>query len=260
MSTMSTKKLILVSLVSTAFAAATMVKANSVILYQDAFSAPAGGFPAGSMVTGGEFEANTSPQSFLAAYSPLVQIGGGFTTFCASVNDNFYTTLPYTYGLSQMDNDPNVPLTMGAAYLYSLFGKGLLNYDYLNIGAGPGGTTRVQDAGLLQAALWQFLGGQSWPGDPFDPTTNPYYLQAIAHLGAGAYNPSAGSFDVSIMNLTVPIGSGGYDGPTGFEPEGSIAQAQMVLVAPDGGSTVLMLGGAMTVLALVGARCRKLAA
>src|SRR5271166_1894057 len=105
---MSTKNLILVSLVSMALGASTPLKADSVVLFQDAYSAPSGGFPAGSQVTGGEFYATTSPSSFLANYSPLVLIGGGFTTFCASVNGDFFTTLPYDFSLTQMDNNPNL--------------------------------------------------------------------------------------------------------------------------------------------------------
>jgi len=247
---MKTNHVILMALVSLAAATAPQLMADTVVLYQDAYSAPNG---AGS-ASGGEFSAITLPTSYLADYSPLALFnaggGFGFDTFCVEVGVDFYPGVTYGYTLGQSLSSPAIPLTEGAAYLYYEFATGKLNYDYLNTPAsGPGGTDRIQDAGLLQAAIWEFEGGQIWSGDPFT-TGNYYYQLALGEFGgslAAADAASAGAYGVDVLQLWNPPGS---DVP---------AQDQLVYVpVPDGGSTVLMLGMGFSLLSLVGLRYRKL--
>jgi hypothetical protein len=134
--------------------------------------------------SGGEFTAVTSPGTFTGNYTSESALnfgnGLGFEAFCAQVDVQFNTAQTYNYTLSQSMplNNTTQPLTMGAAYLYSLFatGNASLGYDYVD----P--TTRFTDAGLLQPALWELEGGQTRSGDPFSPS-NPYYTLALSEFG-----------------------------------------------------------------------------
>ncbi len=224
--------------------AAQKISAQTVTLYQDSYSYPVGTAGGNS---GGEFNAITSPGSFTGNYAPQATLnignGLGFETFCVQVDVQFNPTQTYNYGLSQnMQLDSaNQSLTMGAAYLYSLFATAnpVLGYDYVD----P--STRLADAGLLQSALWDLEGGQSWSGDPFNPATNPYYQLALSELGglANADAASGGAYGVDILTLT--------------DNNGNPAQNQLVYVGsavPDGGSTFLLLG--LGICGLVAARLR----
>ncbi len=142
------------------------VRANSVVLTQDAYSYD----------VGGEFNAVTSPDNFLPYYSPLAVVGNGFQTFCIETAVEFSPGNTYSYTLSSSDSQGR-DLTQGAAFLYDEFGHGVLpNYDYADAGA------RQSDAGALQAAIWWFQGEQTWAGYP-SPTDNIYYEFAINTLG-----------------------------------------------------------------------------
>ncbi len=225
------------------------LQADTITLYQDAYSYPVG--TAGGS-SGGEFNAITAPTSYLgngytAQTAFNIGYGAGFETFCMQVAVEFNPTQTYNYtlGQSMMLGNSVQPLTQGAAYLYYLFATGnpLLGYDYVN----P--ANRLADAGLLQAAIWDLEGGQGWSGDPFNPSTNPYYLLALSNFGglAGADAPSNGSFGVDVMLLT--------------DANGAPAQDQLVLVGvPDGGTTVMLLGLGFGGLALAGRRFRSIAA
>jgi hypothetical protein len=222
--------------------------AQQIILDTDAYSYPVG--LAGG-VSGGEFNAVTTPASYLGNYSPLTSFnignGVGFETFCVQVSLNFNVNQAYNYTLSQgiQLGSTAQPLTLGTAYLYYLFATAspTLGYDFVD----P--ATRLADAGLLEAAIWDLEGGQSWSEDPFDPATNPYYNLALNNLGglSGATAASDGAYGVQIMNLV--------------DDNGALAQPQLVLTSgsvPDGGSMVALLGMGVGGLALFGRRCRKL--
>jgi len=231
---MKTRNVILMALVSMTAATAPQLMANNVNVDWSAFST----------AVAGEFNTYTTPDNFLPNYAPVAIVNHGFATFCAETDVNFQPGQNYYYTLSQSDGTHG-QLSLGAAYLYFLFGKGWLpGYDYLNI---PGGS-RVADAYQLQAALWYLLGGQSYGGYPNVLLgLDPYYNLAIAKFGglANAQAPSNGAYYVDILEL--------WNNPNDTVP----AQFQLVIV-PDGGSTVLMLGMGFSLLSLAGLRYRKL--
>jgi hypothetical protein len=216
------------------------VMANSVVLYYGPYSYSAGG----------EFTAVTDPIAFNANYaaSTLVATGSGtgFQTFCVQTGVEFTpynwgnpTPYNYTTSLSSVGPSDAFALSAGTAYLYWQFATGQLKgYDYVDT------ATRIQDAGELQAAIWDLQGGQSYGGFPSGvgngTTGNPFYNDALKALGSSVIDESVNAsdnFGVEIMNLT--------DG------NGNSAQNQLVYTGgginthiqtvPDGGTTLWLL-------------------
>jgi hypothetical protein len=192
-------------------------------LYQNAYS----------YQVAGEFEVNASG-NFVDIYAPVAAIGDNFETFCVESDVIFNPGQTYTYVLSQQDSMGRV-LSEGAAFLYYEFATGqLAGYDYTD----P--SVRLADAGELQVAIWELQGGQSFPGYP-SYTTDPFYALATNTLGAAAFNPDDGMYDVDIMQL--------WDGP-------APAQNQLVLTGtiPDAAWTSGLLALTCAGLVLL-ARC-----
>lgn len=229
---MKTKILTFAACASVTVLAANL-QANSVELYANAYEY--GG--------GGEATAVTTP-SYLANYAPSAIISGGFETFCLEVAVDVSVGTPYSYTLGQTTSE-GTTLSLGAAYLYYLFGTGELGttagspaYNYANIGG-----TRIQDAELMQTAIWALMDQPNYFGQEVD--TDPYYEFTVATFGANVLNPSDGAYGVDVMQLWDP-NNVGSPAPYGY-------QAQLVLI-PDGGSTVLLLGAGFGLLALAGRR------
>jgi hypothetical protein len=220
---------ILVMLVAAIPMTATMVRANPNTVVLDTTSYYPG-------LGGGEFTAYTLPGTFLGNYAPVAQAYGGFETFCMETGVEFSPGTLYYYTLGNItqptpglaSQGSGLALTQGAAYLYYQFGKGLLSgFDYTGAG-------RMADDNLLQAAIWALQGGQSYGGYPTPITGNQFYNDAIAASGGsltdaeGAYTGSA----VKVLQVWMNADDTGA------------AQNQLVLV-PDGGLTVALLGGAL---------------
>jgi hypothetical protein len=186
---------------------------------------------------GGEFTAYTLPQTFLANYAPVAQAYGGFQTFCLETGVEFSPGTQYYYTLGNV-TQPNpgnsqqgsgLALSQGAAYLYYQFGKDLLgDFDYTP-GAG-----RMADDNLLQAAIWYLQGGQTYGSYPVPTTSNnKFYADALTEFG-GLTGADSAYTGTAVKVLQVWINSN----------DTGAAQNQMVLV-PDGGLTVSLLGGAL---------------
>jgi hypothetical protein len=184
---------------------------------------------------GGEFTAYTLPQTFLANYAPVATAFGGFETFCLETGVEFSPGTLYYYTLGNVtqpvpgnaQQGSGLALSQGTAWLYSEFGKGLLgDFDYTP-GAG-----RKADDNLLQAAIWYLQGGQTFGGYPV-PTVlnNKFYADAINALGGNVLDPYTGS-NVKVLQV--------WSNPD----DTGAAQNQIVLV-PDGGLTVSLLGGVL---------------
>jgi hypothetical protein len=208
--------------------------ANSVVLNQDAYSYD----------VGGEFSAVTS-QNFLNNYASSTIVGGGFETFCIETTVDFTPGQTYTYNLSSVDSLGR-NLTEGTAFLYYEFAKGVLSgYDY-NIANDPtDAADRKADAGELQAAIWWLQGNQTYGDGQYTVPTianNAFYALAISTLGSNATSANDGIYGVEVLQM--------------WNANGAAAQNQLVLV-PDGGMTVALLGMSLAGMCLVQFRLRK---
>jgi len=223
-----------------------MAKAETVTL--DALS---GVYPGNG---GGEFTAYTS-QNFLPNYASAATYAGGFETFCIETGVEFSPGNTYYYTISQnaqpisppkQSSGSGWPLSYGAAYLYYEFGKGALGgFDYA-YGAG-----RMADDNLLQAAIWAFQGGQTYNTGVYGNgiTGNPFYSEAVSALTALSLDPNGAYIGTQVEVLNMWVDSG----------DTIAAQNQLVLPGgsgplphpsvPDGGMTVMLLGGALVGLA-----------
>ena len=154
-----------------------------------------------------------------------------FETFCVEANVTVALNTPYSYSLSTTQPDNNMALTEGAAFLFYEFTMGNLSgYNYTDA------KIRQSDAGLLQAAIWQFQ-GQSMPnGDYQNPSAtatqgqygyNPYFALAVNDLGGNAYNPNDGKYSVDILQLT--------------DVNGGQAQDQLICTTPEP-TTMALIG------------------
>lgn len=201
--------------------------ANSVELY--AYQYEYGG--------GGEITAVSSP-SFLANYAPSAILNGGFETFCIEVAVNADVNTPYSFSLGQTTSEGN-PLTLGAAYLYYLFGTGALpGYNYADSPSSPYGS-RIFDAEELQTAFWALMNQPNYFGQNL--AANPYLNLAMTVYGGNVLNPNNGALPVDVMQLWDP-NNVGSPAPLGY-------QAQLVIVGvPDGGSTAVALGAGCILL------------
>jgi VPDSG-CTERM motif len=162
---------------------------------------------------------------------------GTFNSFCLEVNEFVTTGGTYYYstsnsailgGTDTIDPGPGDPISIGTAWLYSQFA------------AGAFGTLTTAQQVSFQQAIWMleqeiaFASGNTWInlaestlGKTFDE------LQAAAN----------GAYGVSAMNL--------WTNPDGTGP------AQDMLKVPDGGSTLALLGLAMTGLGWVSRRKQR---
>jgi hypothetical protein len=234
---------VLTSIVTLALFSVTVVQAVNIAgtINLDAYD---GVYPgsSGDPAGGGEFTAYTS-QDFYQYYANGATYEGGFETFCTEVGVEFtpanWGGPTYTYSLGNITQPisgggegSDTALTEGTAWLYYEFATGNLNnYSYTY------GSAREADATLLQAAIWALQGGQSDTADGYaslatTEADNPYYLAAIAALGAGNVDDAYTGGTVLLLQL--------WDGTTPV-------QNQLVLTSdtwsvPDGGFTLILLG------------------
>ena len=199
-------------------------------------------------IGGGEFTAVTQTgPSYINNYAADATYSGGFETFCLETGVDFTPGTTYYYSLGNVTQPVPVtgtgsatPLSAGAAWLYSEFAKGTLSgFDYTY------GSTRQGDDNLLQSAIWAFQ-GQSYGSYPYGGAGNTYYDEAVTALG-GVTAATANYTGTSVEILQMWTGTD--------MSSGEAAQNQLVLV-PDGGLTVALLGFAL--VGLQGLR-RKLA-
>ena len=206
---------------------------------------------------GGEFKVTDVSGSIVAGVLPFYDskaiVGGGIEVFCIEYNE--FISLPGTYtatvsagaiyggvaGGIDHDSNPLTPTTdlvsVGTAYLYSLFARGVLGgYDYTP-GAG-----RAASATALQNAIW-------WLEDEITLSAsaiaaNPFLTAAFAAYGT----PGAGVGDVAggakTNNTLYSVGVLNLGGAT---PD---KQDQLIYGVPDGGLTIALLGLGLSGVAL----------
>jgi hypothetical protein len=220
------------------------VNADTVTLYQGAYSYDVGGeFTVGDSANGPFSDASLLSDGYIqnVTEGTVGNEVGGFQTFCVETGVEFSPGTAYTYTLGSSTAadgglaGSGLNLSVGTAYLYYEFATGnLAGYNYAN---GSSGLSRIQDAGLLQAAIWALQGGQTYSGYAVPTVSNnAFYAAALAATGGTVADATAannGTYDVEIMQM--------YGGDTP-------AQAQLVLGSPaptpvpDGGTTVCLLG------------------
>ncbi|MCS7089710.1 MAG: hypothetical protein RMN51_01655 [Verrucomicrobiota bacterium] len=191
---------------------------------------------------GGEFTLKGSPWANPNHYSPATLVANGLQTFCLELNE-FLSGQPFHAYLNTVAINGGVgggspdPLSIGTAWLYKRFAEGTLpGYNYT---PGPG---RAASARELQEAIW-YLEDELGSIGP-----NPYIAMVIAQFGSLSaaktnYNPSLANFQVRVVNLY------------GIKPNGDTdwqaRKQDMIVYLPDGGMTLILMGGGLLGLALV---------
>jgi hypothetical protein len=193
---------------------------------------------------GGEFTLKGSPWANPAHYSLTNLVGRGFQTFCLEINENIsgqpfwaeLNTVAIGGGIGGGSPDP---LSIGTAWLYKQFAEGnLAGYDYT---PGPG---RAASARALQETIWWLEEEQPDPG-----AGNPFRNLVLAKYGTEAaaranYDPATAGFNVRVINLY------GIDKIT-REPDYTARKQDMLVYLPDGGVTLVLMGGGLLGLAML---------
>ncbi len=162
-----------------------------------------------------------------------------FQTFCNSGSTGLQ-------GNPQSAVIVDTSVSLGAAWLYSQFAQGTLTgYDYNAAGAGGIFTSRGQAAYGLQNAIWALDGTGGFDVDPTALGYSYYLDMATNMFGAAAFNPNNGAYGVAELYLT-------YDGANG-----TVVAQPMLVCVPDGGSTVILLGMALTGIGFVTRRLMR---
>jgi hypothetical protein len=183
--------------------------------------------------------------------------GCSFQTFCVEGPEYIYPNATYSAELNSITRFGNVPLTRGAAWLYSQFAQGILvGLDTHNNPVAYNYTgNRWASAGLLQNAIWAFMGQEGLNID----LSNPFEAAAAAAIGLGAVESQAavGEDGVYVLNLWDDTTTPGRRNP---------AQDQLIYApqvnpnsvgVPDGGTTAMLLGIAFTGTAFISRKMRR---
>ena len=193
------------------------IKADTLTVYQGAYSSG----------IGGEFNIVSATL-------------GNFPTFCLEFNEHFTPGNTYDYAVSSKAIYGGVgpqgdPISVGTAWLYSLFRAGTLpGYDY------SGNPGRIASAGALQNTIWWLEGEAGDPG-----AGNTFRQAVINQFGSNVLaqaDAAPGAYGVYALNLTVP---------------GTGALAQDMLTVPEPGILIL-LGLAMSAIGIAVPFVRKI--
>ena len=213
----------------------------TITIYTNAYSDSLGG---------GEFTAITSSPSLdISSYSPLAKLNIpagplGFETFCLEFHEEFNPGYSYSYTSSNTVYNGGVgpagdPLSIGTAWLYSQFAKGLLpNYHYATTSASDR-ALRLSDALILQETFW-YLEDEKWDsnGTLADPPANLKFLNLLPGISDNK-NDANGLYGTEALNLTSTVNN----------------QSQLYYhQVPDGGTSIVLLGIAL--LGMAGLRRR----
>ncbi len=153
-------------------------------------------------------------------------------------------------------------ISRGTAWLYSQFAEGLLSVpkvgatkprgDYFSTSSD--GPPRYAEAEMLQKAIW-WLEEEASPSQDI-LNTNPYYLKAIDvfkdEVGGAKGNAAQGFLGVYVLNnfktrsaLDTYLATGNiYATPT-LERAQDFLYYEKEISVPDGGATLMLLGGAL---------------
>lgn len=205
---------------------------------------------------GGEFTFNPLQGwldvSAYGQYTKNIGVAGTFQTFCLEGTENLdgyantYTGVLNTDAVYGNTNPPTSdPLSVGTGWLYRQFATndwtmGLVygaSYDYTNPGRSvdPGSS-----ADLFQKAIW-WLEGEK--GITYS-AANPFMFAVVSKFGtqAGAKADGAAQYGVFALNLWTSTRGAVQDG--------------LYLSVPDGGATLMLLGGALLAVGALRRRIR----
>lgn len=193
---------------------------------------------------GGEFTIKGTPWANPAHYDASTLVAGGFQSFCLERNEGlsgqpFWAELSTAAKLGGLGGGSPDPLSIGTAWLYKRFAEGtLFGYDYTP------GSGREASARALQEAIWYLEDEISLAS----PLLNPYIALVDTKFGSlGAakadYVSSSAGFTVRVVNL--------YDLDLSNNPDYTKPKQDMLVYLPDGGFTLILLGGGMLGLAVL---------
>ncbi len=214
-----------------------------------------GGYGPWQTGVGGEFTFASDNTSILSDYQGIAkdQAGSGtFQTYCVEGGENIYANGTYTANINNHSVYSNVQLTKGAAYLYSQFASGG-NFNGLASYASSG-TARHDSADLFQRAIWLLMGGQENLTQG-NIGANAFIDAAVAAFGSfDAANSAAvtGYDGVYVLNL--------WDSATGRAAQDQLLYSTTInpnTIAPDGGTTVMLLGMGLTAIGFISRKVRK---
>lgn len=195
--------------------------------------------------SGGEF--NITGSGLNANYNSLALVNGGFETFCLERGQNVSVPMTYNAEISAGAKPGGTGasggtdlISFGTATLYGQFAAGTLTgYNYT-----AGATTRGVSAGNLQNAIW-FLEQEITL-----TTTQILANTFLTLLGitsdtdtdiATQRANSGGLSDVMALN---------FGAAPGFPNQDQLCISRPALSVSDGGTTLLLLGAAMSGVAL----------
>jgi len=204
----------------------------------DQITVNAGLYQTGS---GGEFQynvVNSSTQFDTAGYASTTTNQGSdnsFQTFCIETSEHIGFGNTYNANLNNegavnggyAGGSPD-PISQGTAWLYSQFAQGILGgYSYTGTAA-----ERQASANALQQTIW-WLENEN---PAYFPSLigNIFYAAVIAQFGANAQYGIAGTsaaYGVYAINM--------------WNANGTVAQDALFYSVPDGGTTLMLLGGAL---------------
>ena len=197
--------------------------------------------------SGGEFTIHGSPWATQPPYVASTIVKGGFQSFCLELNEGlseqpFWAVVNLSAVKGGLGGGSPDPLSYGTAWLYKQFATGVLaGYDY-TVGVG-----RAASAKDLQATIW-------WLEDEMATMpVNPFSTAVLTQFGNNAataksnYDPTAplaaGFRDVRVLNM--------YALKAGGLPDYDKPKQDMLVLVPDGGLTLILLGGGMLGLAVL---------
>lgn len=160
---------------------------------------------------------------------------GSFQTFCIETDE--FISIPDTGYTATLSNtaiaggsggpDPD-PLSVGTGWLYSQFAQGTLSgYNY---GAG-----RTTSAALLQQAIWWL---EEENGHNYN-AGNAFMVAVITQFGSEALARADGAQNYGVMAINMT--------KNGNKKQDGLFYASV----PDGGATLMLLGGAMMGLGII---------
>ena len=164
-------------------------------------------------------------------------VNNGFETFCFDRNPSITVPGNYNATLNGSGVDAfGLHLSVGVAWLYEQFATGnLAGYNYVP-GAG-----RAASAYNLQLAIWNLEGLYGAPGTLVGNTfLNEAISQFVNVAGATAFT-TGNAYDVGILDLATANGDN-------VQP--------MLVLLPDGGSALILLGMSLSGMAVIARKFR----